>query len=126
MNINTESKTWLAKFIIQWYIILYNRWKHRNELLHGKHSTFQRDQLLQRIQGYYKWKNVLPSQDQHCFERTLGEWQTQPLQVMNRWLETNGPYIKNSVHQARERQKQQVRDIRQWCSPIPKSATPSN
>ena len=44
---------------------------------------------------------------------------------MNRWLEINGPYIKNSVHQERERQKQQVRDIRQWCSPITKSATSS-
>ena len=45
---------------------------------------------------------------------------------MNRWLDINGPYIKNSVHQARERQKQQVRDIRQWCTPITKSTTPSS
>ena len=108
MNINTESETWLAKFFIQRYLILYNLWKYRNDLFHGKHSTFQRDQLLQRIQGYYKWQNVLPSKDQHCFGRTLGEWQAQSLQVMTRWLDINGPYIKNSVHQARELQKQQV------------------
>ena len=44
---------------------------------------------------------------------------------MNRWLEINGSYIKNSIHQARERQKQQVRDIRQWCYPRPKLAPPS-
>ena len=112
MNIGTKSETWLAKFYIKWYTILYDKWRYRNDLLHGKNSTFHREQLLQLIQGYYKWRNVLPYQDQHCFVRTLGKWRTQSLQVMNRWLEINGPYIKNSVHQARERQKHQVRDIR--------------
>ena len=55
--------------------------------------------------------------------RPLGEWRTQSVQVMNKWLEINCPYIKNSVQQARERQKQQVRDIRHWCTPLPKPAT---
>lgn len=125
MNIVMNPDLWLPKFYIQWYTILYDKWKYRNDLLHGKNSTFQREQLLQRIQGYYKWQHVLPIQDQHCFVRPLGEWGTQSLQVMNRWLEIHGSYIRNSVQQTRERQKLQVRDIRHWCTPITKSTPPS-
>ena len=39
---------------------------------------------------------------------------------MFKWIEINAPYIKNSVHQAKVRQKQQVRDIRLWCRPVQK------
>ena len=97
--------------------ILYDKWKYRNDKLHGKNSTFHREQLLKRIYGYYKWQNVLPLQDQYCFVRPLGEWGTQYIQVMNRWLELHGTYIRSSVQQTRERQKLQVHDIRQWCTP---------
>ena len=116
MNINLTPDVWTQQFYHQWFTILYDKWKYRNDKLHGKNSTFHCEQLLKRIYGYYKWQNVLPLQDQHCFVRPLGEWGTQSIQVMNRWLEIHGSYIQNSVQQTRELQKIQVRDVRQWCT----------
>ena len=41
MNIVMNPDLWLPKFYIQWYTILYDKWKYWNDLLHGKNSTFQ-------------------------------------------------------------------------------------
>lgn len=120
MNILKAPDMWLPQFYVKWYTILYNKWKHRNGVLHGEKDNFQRMQLLQRIQGYYKWQTFLPQQDQHCFARSIDEWKHQSLHVMSKWIEINAPYIKNSVHQAKIRQKQQIRDIRLWFRPVKK------
>ena len=36
MNISKVSDMWLPQFYVQWYTILYKKWKHRNDVLHGK------------------------------------------------------------------------------------------
>ena len=40
---------------------------------------------------------------------------------MSKWIEIHAPYIKISVHHAKVRQKQQIRDIRLWCRPVQKN-----
>ena len=126
MNLPKKSMddTWLQHLYMHLYQQLYSRWKHRNEIVHNNSDRFTHEQLLHRIQGYYKWKTVLPPQDQHCFDRDLPQWQQMPIVELKKWLHTYETHIKICVQQARERTTQQVQDIRKWIKPtVSTSAT---
>ena len=120
LPVKTSDTVWLQRIYLQIFQIQYHRWKHRNNILHSHNSDYERDMLLNRIQGLYSLRDSMHSQDQHCYRIALQEWKTQPIPEMKKWLHLHTEHIRHCMKQEKLRLRQKIPDIRSWFKAKPK------
>ena len=108
------SDNWLAHVFQYIYQHLYSRWKHRNSQLHGNDNYYNKQLLLRRIEGLYALKPSMHTQDHHCFNTPLSDWEQKSLSELQTWLTRFATHIKHCHNQEQSRIQQKTHDIRKW------------
>ena len=122
LPVKTSDTVWLQRIYIQVLYIQYQRWTHRNNILHSHNRDHERDMLLNRIQGLYSLRDSMHRQDHHCFKISIQEWKTKPIPEMKKWLHLHTEHIRHCMRQEKSRLRQNIQDIRSWLKATPKDA----
>jgi hypothetical protein len=123
----TGEPKWIRQIIREAWKYQNERWKARNEQLHGpsngrKTSEATKEALLIRIKALYQHEFNVLAQDRFPFVIDIADWKNKTATAMKHWLQSNTPYIKQCLKTAKIQHKNNSSDIRKFI----KSTTPSN
>lgn len=118
-----KGKQWQKKFIMeiwkQWMVL----WKARNDLVHGKNLTTQKEANRRRTEAeltaiYDRREQLEPEYQSLLYRNMQDHIQRHPHYTTRNWVNTNAPILRESLRRAKRRAISGVRSIRSYFAPV--------